>query len=110
VNAAGAQDGGRPGEVAVLIREIANLPVIWTRLSRRLARTHDTRTLYALDAKGGGRSLKIVHKMPGTSGLGQTATNDGASLPVRLSPDSAPTSPLRRSGYSAISKPLKFQR
>jgi hypothetical protein len=47
------------------------LPVIWTRLSRRLARTHDTRTLCALDAKGSGRSLKIVHKISGTSALGQ---------------------------------------
>ena len=71
MNAAGAQDGGRPGEAAVQIGEIANLPVIWTRLSRRLARTHDTRTLCALDAKGSGRSLKIVHKISGTSALGQ---------------------------------------
>jgi hypothetical protein len=27
------------------------LAVIWTRLSRRFARTHDARTLYAVDAK-----------------------------------------------------------
>jgi hypothetical protein len=63
VSAAGAQDGGRPAEAHHLTREIANSTFIWTRLSRRSARTHDARTLYAVDAKGGGRSPAIIRKM-----------------------------------------------
>jgi hypothetical protein len=39
------------------------LLVIWIHFSRWLARTHDTRTLYAVDAKGGGRSSAIIRKM-----------------------------------------------
>jgi hypothetical protein len=39
------------------------MAVIRTHLSRGLAGTHDARTLYAVDAKGGGRSSPIIHKM-----------------------------------------------
>lgn len=49
--------------VALATREIAELLVIWTRFSRGFARTHDTQTLYAMDAKGGGRSSAIIRKM-----------------------------------------------
>jgi hypothetical protein len=58
-----AQDGGRPAETDVLAREIANLPVIRTRLSRRLARTHDARTLHTVDAKGGDCGSLIIREM-----------------------------------------------
>jgi len=58
-----AQEGGRPDEAGVLKRKIASLPVIWTRLSRRFARSHDARALYAVDAKGCDRSSAIILKM-----------------------------------------------
>ncbi len=58
-----AQDGGRPAEADVLTREIANLHVIRTRLSRRLAQTHDGRTLHTVDAKGGDRGSVIIREM-----------------------------------------------
>ncbi len=38
---AAALGGGRSTSAHPLTRKIAKLPVIWTRLSRRLARTHD---------------------------------------------------------------------
>ena len=74
MSVAGAQDGGRPAEADVLTREIANLPVIWTHLSRRLARTHDARTLYAVDAKGGGRSSAIIRKMSANRSRGMATS------------------------------------
>ena len=74
MSAAGAQDGGRPAEAAVPTREIANLPVVWTCLSRRLARTHDARTLYAVDAKGGGRSSATIRKMSANKFLGMATS------------------------------------
>jgi hypothetical protein len=39
------------------------MAVIRTHLSRGLAGTHEARTLYAVDAKGGGRSSAIIRKM-----------------------------------------------
>jgi hypothetical protein len=42
--------------MAVVARDMDELLSIQTQVSRRLARTHVTRTLYAVDAKGGGRS------------------------------------------------------
>ena len=61
--AAGAQICRRPTSAGVPTKEIAKLPVIWTRLSARLTRNHVTRTRYAVDAKGRGRSSAIIHKM-----------------------------------------------
>ena len=58
-----AQDGGRPASARLPTREIAKLPVIRTHFSRRLARTHDARTLYAVDANSGGRGSAIIRKM-----------------------------------------------
>ena len=37
--------------------------VIKAHLSRQLARTHDARTLYAVDDKGGARNSAIIRKM-----------------------------------------------
>ena len=55
------------------------LLVIWTRPSHRVARTHDARTLYAEDAKGGGRSsatsqrrLRVILRH-GAAGFGGAA-------------------------------------
>jgi hypothetical protein len=51
---------------------------IRTHLSHRLARTHDARTLYAVDAKGGGSSATSQWRLwvilrHGAAGLGAAA-------------------------------------
>jgi hypothetical protein len=68
-----------------MTKEMAKLPVIWTRLSRRLARTHDARTLYAVDAKGGGRSSAIIRRwvfMPSQHIRKRQSFTSGRSPPV----------------------------
>jgi hypothetical protein len=45
------------------IRDMTELLVIWTQFSRGLARTRDARMLYAMEAKGGGRSSAIIRKI-----------------------------------------------
>ena len=69
-SAAGAQDGGRPAEAAVATRDMDELLSIRTHLSRGLARTHEARTLYAVEAKGGGRSSAMAFDKSATSALG----------------------------------------
>ena len=64
-SAARAQGGGLPAEAAVATRDMDELLAIRTPLSSRLARTHDTRTLYAVGPNGGGavhdcRSLPAI--------------------------------------------------
>jgi hypothetical protein len=68
-----AQDGITPAKDAVLIRDMVELLSIWTHLSRRLARTHDTRMLYAA-AKGGGRSSAIIRRMSENEFLGMATS------------------------------------
>jgi len=43
---------------------------IGTRLSHRLARTHDVQTRHAVDVMGGGPTSAIIRKMPATSATG----------------------------------------
>jgi len=47
---------------------------IWTHFSRGLARTHDARTLYAVDAKGGGRRSAIIRRMSAKRFLGMATS------------------------------------
>ena len=56
-------DDGRAAATAVPSRDLGELLAIWMHLSRRLARNHDTRTLYAVDVKGGGRSSAIIRNV-----------------------------------------------
>jgi hypothetical protein len=63
---------------------MAKMLVIWTRLSRRLARTRETRTLYAVDAKGGGRSSAMAGEMLATSALGQLRSSGSRKLKLRV--------------------------
>ena len=49
-------DGGRPAEATVVTRDMDELLSTRAHLSRGFAGTHDTRTLYAVDAKGRGQS------------------------------------------------------
>jgi hypothetical protein len=58
-----AADDGRAAATAVPSRDLDELLAIWMHLSRRLARNHDTRTLYAVDVKGGGRSSAIIRNV-----------------------------------------------
>jgi hypothetical protein len=50
---------GAPAET----RDTTELLVIWTHVSRGLAQTHAARTLYAVDAMGGGHSSQNIRKM-----------------------------------------------
>ena len=57
------QDGGCPAEADLLTRGTDELLSIRTHSSRDLARTHASRTLYGVNATGGGRSSAIIRKM-----------------------------------------------
>ena len=67
--AAAARDRRRPANDAVLTTVMVELLSMRTRLSRGLARTHDARKLYAVDAKGD-RSSAIIRKMSAYKFLG----------------------------------------
>jgi hypothetical protein len=58
-----AHDDGQAAPTAVPPKDLDKFLGIWTHLSRGFARTHDARTHYAVDAKGGGRSLAIIRKI-----------------------------------------------
>src|SRR5208337_3680268 len=99
-----------PTSAGLVTREIANLAVIWTRLSRRLARTHDTRTLYAEDMKGGSRSLACIHNLSAHRSLGifsnstprrlwvQRSTSNSVARLARSSSGSSPSPGARDFG------------
>ena len=58
-----AHDGGGAAVIAGPPGDFNELLSIWTHFSRGFARTHDARTLYAVDVKGGGRTSAIIRKM-----------------------------------------------
>jgi hypothetical protein len=68
------QEGGRPAEAAVVTRHTDELLSIRAHLSRGLARTHDARTLYAADAKGGGRNSAMRRKMSANRSRGMATS------------------------------------
>jgi len=85
VSAAGAKYGGRRAGAVVLTKEMANLLVIWTHVSRGLARAHDPRSLYPVDAKGGGRSSAISRNISANRSRGMaTSAIWNATLRPRL--------------------------
>ena len=76
LNALERKELGTPAAIPNDTRDMPELLVICTRLSRGSAPTHDARTLCALDAKGGGRSPAIIRRLSAKKFLG-TATSVG---------------------------------
>jgi len=65
-----AHDDGRAGVTAFPRRNLNALLTIWTHLSHGSAGSLDARTLYAVDAKGSGRSSAIIRKISSNRFLG----------------------------------------
>ena len=69
-----------------MARDMDELLSIQTHLSRRLAGTHVTRTLYAVDAEGGGRSSAIIRNMPANRSHGMATLTLWRSIPSLADP------------------------